>query len=974
MDKKMIKPEYSGLEIAVIGMAGRFPGAGNIDDFWENLKNGVESVKFFSDAELVEAGLDRETIDNPNFIKAYGDLDGREYFDSSFFGYVPEEALVMDPQMRLFHECVWEALEDAGYPPDTYDGLIGLYGGAGPGFCWEIYAAAFASHAIDSFSANQLRNRDYLCARISYKLNLKGPAVFVQTACSTGLVAVHLASRGLLTGETHIALAGGVALKINSFPGYIYQEGMIYTRDGHTRAFDAKANGVMGGEGAGVVVLKLLKHAMADQDHIWAIIKGTAINNDGLRKVGFTAPSPDGQAEVIRMALKMSRVDPQTIGYIETHGTATPLGDIIEMEALNLVFGKGKEKRCPIGSVKTNIGHTDAAAGSASLIKTVLALKYRQIPPSLHFQTPNPNIDFSSFYVNTALQDWISDGDHPRRAGVSSFGIGGTNAHVILEEFQGLFLKKPPLDPAKTFDFGLMIFSAKSQAALDRMIGNYYDFFEKNKEIAIEDAAYTLQLGRSSFPHRAFFVCKDADDAREILSAPASGKIKRFSIPKKGKPPVFMFSGQGTYYINMGLELYQSQDPCVAVFRRELDRCFELIKSENDFKAILFPEKGKEEPEALNRTSISQPLLFMFEYALASMLIAWGIKPGAMIGYSTGEYTAACLAGVFSLENALKLVALRGRLVEALPVGAMLSVPLTENELLPILKSHEELSLAVDNGSSCVVSGTPEDISAFEKEMKAQKRLCIRLNVTHAGHSRILEPIVEIYEAAVREVKPQKPSERYVSTVTGQWITDAQATDPGYWAQHIQSPVRFFQGLNVLMGEDYSTFIEIGPGKSLSNFARQHPGKKEGMLIANLVRDMNETVSDMYYLMDRLGRMWLYGQSIDWKKFYGEKKKHRMSLPTYPFEKIRYPSTVNISKIVSDLTAVMGDKFGKNEAYGNAVFSEASYKAERPELVTPYVEPSTLTEKELVLMWENFFGVGKIGIIDDFFELGGDSL
>ncbi|MGE5343491.1 MAG: amino acid adenylation domain-containing protein [Candidatus Omnitrophota bacterium] len=974
------KPGYSGLEIAIIGMAGRFPGANNIEDFWNNLKNGIESISFFSDDELRAEGVHDQLINHPAYIKASAVVEGKEYFDSSFFGYTPHDAAIMEPQIRIFHECAWEALEDAGYNPFTYEGLIGLYAGASTSVNWEAYNSISGTVApIDIFNAQQLMCKDYLTTRISYKLNLKGIAVSVHTACSTALVAIHMACRGLLTGESNLMIAGGV--KITNFlkSGYFYQEGMIFSPDGHCHAFDAQAKGSVQGEGAGVVVLKLLKHALTDRDHIWAIIKGTAVNNDGSRKMGFSAPSSDGQADVIRMALKMSRVEPQSIGYIETHGTATPLGDLIEAEALTLVFGKSKRKQFAIGSIKTNIGHLDTAAGAAGIIKTVLALKYQQIPPSLHFKTPNPNIDFDNapFYVNTILKPWVSD-NYPRRAGVSSFGVGGTNAHVVLEEYNEQL--NAPASPNSS-DYRLIVLSAKTPQALERMIENYQNFFEKNRDINFSDVAYTLQVGRAVFHHRAMFVCPDIQTAIDILSSPDSGKIKRFSLSKSGKAPVFMFSGQGTCYVNMGLGLYQS----VPVFRREMDRCFELLASirGHDFKSILYPPEGQENPEALNRPSVSQPVLLAFEYALARMLIQWGIKPGRMIGYSIGEYAAACLAGVFSLEDALKLVAVRGQLIEELPVGTMISVPLPENDLMPLLESYPELSLAVDNGASCIVSGKPEAIDAFEKNLKSKKLLCIRLNMVFAGHSDLMDTVLRKYEPVINGIQLEKPKELYISTVTGTWIKNEEAISPAFWLEHLRRTVRFSKGLNVLLQEENTLFVEIGPGKSLSNMLRQHDRKKEDMLVVNLVRDRSENVPDCYYLMDRLGRLWLYGQSIHWNGIDEPDKPSRVSLPTYPFEKIRYSAVADTVKLVSELKFGSGtvpaenEKKEKNElAEKNAIEEKdkGNEDLQRAGLLTPYLEANTPTEAVITDIWQTRLGIGKIGVIDDFFDLGGDSL
>ncbi|MCP4217668.1 MAG: type I polyketide synthase, partial [bacterium] len=557
--------QYTGMEIAIIGMAGTFPGADSVDEFWENIKNGVDSVSTFSAEELVEEGIDRESIDHPDYVKCRQVVQGKEFFDSSFFDYLPNEAALMDPQMRVFHQTVWEGLEDAGYTSEGFNGLIGLYAGNSSNFDWEAAARmSEAAQAVDGFTAMQLTGRDFLTTRVAHKLNLKGPALFLQTACSTSLVAVHTACRALLTGDCHIAVAGGVKIDYNFKKGYLFQEGMIGSPDGHCRAFDAKAKGTVGSEGSAVVVLKKLKKALADRDYIYAVIKGSGINNDGLRKVGYTAPSVDGQADAIRMAYKVGRVEPQSISYVEAHGTATALGDPIEAEALIAVFGKDKEKTCGLGSVKSNVGHMDSAAGVGGLIKTALALKHKLMPPSLYFENPNPAIDFvnSPFYVNTALKEWT--GKSPLRAGVSSFGIGGTNAHAILEE-------APQPEPAAADRlYKLLPFSAKSAGALERLTAKLGTFFKKNTDCHLADAAYTLQVGREAFNHRSVLVCQDGAEAARKLAA---GDFKTFSTKKEKKQVVFMFPGQGSQYVNMARGLYETEP----LFRQEMDNCFELI-------------------------------------------------------------------------------------------------------------------------------------------------------------------------------------------------------------------------------------------------------------------------------------------------------------------------------------------------------------------------------------------------------------
>jgi iturin family lipopeptide synthetase A len=876
---------FTGLEIAVIGMAGRFPGANNINDFWNNLKNGVESISFFADEELLDAGAEQTLIDNPNFVKAKGIINGKENFDLNFFGYIPDEVTMMDPQIRVFHECVWEALEDAGYNPYTYKGLIGLYAGAGENFDWEALSMISRPASIDHFSAIQLRDRDFLTTRISYKLSLNGPAVCIKTACSTSLVAIHMACRGLLLGDCTIALAGGVTVGISSKGGYLHEQGMVSSPDGHCRAFDVGAEGSVWGDGAAVVVLRKIKSAMADRDNVLAVIKGSAINNDGERKIGFSAPSVDGQAEVIRIAQKVARVEPQSISYIEAHGTGTPLGDAIEMEALNQVFGKSKGKYCGLGSVKTNIGHLDTAAGIAGFIKVVLSLKHKQILPSLHFVKPNPEIDFGSgpFYVNTGLKEWKNNGQ-PLRAGISSFGIGGTNAHVILEEMPVLERDTVSMsEPSR--DYKLILLSAKTESALDKMTENFVEHLNKNPDTDLADIAYTMQTGRKRFYYRRKLLCSNFSEAIDTLSSLDSRKVQTHLSGEENKPVVFMFSGLGLEYVNMGLGLYQKEP----VFRKEMDKCFTLLQEVSGIalKDILYPaDNSNEADEMMRQVEISQYAVFIFAYSLANLLISWGINPEAMIGYSFGEYVAACISGVFSLKDILILLNIRAKLLRQLPGGMMLSVPLSAGEVEPLLA--DELSIGIDNGASCVVSGSIEAVRLFEQKIKERKLLCMPLDSSHGIHSKLMEPIIKEFERQISKIPLNPPQLPYISTVTGDWIKGEDAASPVYWARQLRATVRFSDGIKRLLEEPDTIFLEVGPGREISALVRREIDYKPDHRVINLVRHPRKEVADDYFLLDKIGLLWLYGVDINWSKFYSEEKRYRVSLPTYPFERRRF--------------------------------------------------------------------------------------
>lgn len=870
-------------DIAIIGMSGRFPGARNIGKFWQNLRDGVESISFFSDQEL---GIDPAVLGDPNYVKARGVLDDIESFDASFFGFNPREADIMDPQQRLFLECAWEALENAGYDPEKYDGLIGVYAGANMNtyLLFNLYSNHEFIESVGDLQTIIGNDKDFLATRVSYELNLKGPSMAVQTACSTSLVAVCLACQGLLNYQCDMALAGGVSIGVPQKAGYFYQEGGIASPDGHCRAFDARARGTVSGNGLGIVVLKRLADALADGDCIQAIIKGSAVNNDGSLKVGYTAPSVDGQAEVIAMAQAMAMMEPETITYIEAHGTGTSLGDPIEVAALTQVFRASTKKKgfCAIGSVKTNIGHLGAAAGVAGLIKTVLALKHKLLPPSLHFEQPNSKIDFanSPFYVNSLLSGWKS-GRTPRRAGISSFGIGGTNAHVILEE--------APMTEASgsSRPWHLLVLSAKTRAALEIATANLIEHLEQHPNLNLADVAYTLQVGRKAFNHRLMLGCRNLDDAVSALKTLDPKRVFT-TIQEPGTRPIgFMFPGQGTQYVNMALELYQVE----LTFREQVDHCAELLKPYLglDLRSVLYPteEQSAAATQQLNQTFITQPVLFVIEYALAKLWMQWGVRPQTMIGHSIGEYVAACLAGVFPLEDALSLVALRGRTIQELPGGAMLSVPLPEKEVHALL--GKRLSLAAINGPSlCVISGPIDAVDDLQNLLNGQGVNCRRLHVSHAFHSAMMEPILETFAEQVKKVEMKPPKIPFVSNVTGTWITAAEATDPSYWTRHLRQPVRFADGVQELLKEPDQILLELGPGQTLGMLARQHSDKRANPVVLSSLRQPHDQHSDVAFLLNTLGRLWLAGVEVDWSEFYAGQRCHRIPLPSYPFEHRRY--------------------------------------------------------------------------------------
>ncbi|MGE5343971.1 MAG: beta-ketoacyl synthase N-terminal-like domain-containing protein [Candidatus Omnitrophota bacterium] len=970
------KTDYTGFEVAVIGMSGRFPGAKDIGEFWENLINGKESISFFTDEELLESGIKPEILANPNYIKVNGFLEGSEYFDSFFFGYTEIEATLMDPQTRIFHECAWGALEDAGYCPDTYNGLIGLYVGADDHFHWRV-ASLFSNNVAQlGVKASQLlMNKDFLGGWVSYKLNLKGPSYTLSTACSTSLVAIHVAGQAILNGECDIALAGGVNITQLNKTGYLCTTGMPFSSDGHLHAFDAGPHGIIGGNGAAVVLLKRLDDAVKDRDHIYAIIKGSAINNDGVNKVGFTAPSVDGQARVVRAALEMAEVEPETIGYVEAHGTATELGDPIEIQALKLAFNTDKRQYCRIGSVKTNIGHLSAAAGVAGLIKAALCVKHGMIPASLNFKFPNPKIDFknSPFYVNAELSEW-KDEFNPRRAGVSSFGLGGTNAHVILEE-------APQAEPSsQSREFQILLLSAKTEAALDRNTQNLALYLEKNPGINLADVSYTLQTGRKPFPYRRMTVTPNRENLVQCLSFPEYENPPSVMVREEDRPLVFVFSGQGSQYVNMGLDLY-NQEP---QFREEMDHGFHILESLSNvnIKEILYPS-GERLPDAKEKIAqYGGPITLILEYSLAKLLMQWGFTPQAMIGYSFGEYTAACLSGVFSLEDVLKLSVLRGQMMVSMPEGSMMSVPLPEGELRSLV--NPDIDIAAVNGPSfCIVSGAPQPIKELRMELKDKGHECYRFLLFRAGHSKMMIPYKEEFMAHFNGIPMNPPQIPYVSGLTGNWVTRKQATSPEYWARHMTETIRFYDGIGLLLREFNPIFVQVGADRGLPQYIGMHPLKEEENLALNLVRYPKEEDNDVHFLLSGIGRLWQYGAKVNWENFYAHEKRSRISLPTYSFESTPYPPLGDIRKIIADIrsgrsmdsSALLSKK---NETIATKVENTALHavqrKRKRPKLKTPYAPPTNDMEQKLVEIFQSFFGIEPIGIYDDFYDLGGDSL
>lgn len=903
----------SGLEIAVIGMSCRFPGAHNIEEFWENICDGKESISFFTDQELQESGVPLNVLEQPNYVKARGILEDVDKFDANFFGINPSEAEIIDPQQRVFLECAWHALENAGYNPHSYTRPIGLFAGEYDNSYQErIYSKLDINERMGDFIVRISNEKDYLTTRVAYHLKLRGPVVTVQTACSTSLVAVHLACQSLLNGSCDIALAGGVTVRADERTGYLYQEAGTLSPNGHCRPFDASAHGFVSSNGVGVVVMKRLEDAIADNDTIYGVIKGSAINNDGSDKVGYSAPSVRGQADVISSALAMAEIDPSTISYIEAHGSATLLGDPIEINALREAFTPYTSNKgfCAIGSVKGNIGHVHVAAGIAGLIKTLLALTHKTLPPSINYIKPNPNIDFDNtpFYVNTEKKEWLRINEYtPRRAGVSAFGIGGTNGHVVLEE-----APEDRISPS-TRPWHLITMSAKSLAALEDITTGFTNKLKHDKDIDLANAAYTLSVGRKTFEYKRMFVCKDREDAIAAIEYPNQKRLLTSQYTNESAPIIFMFPGLGDHCLNMGLEFYHSEP----VYRDVIDKCSEILYPMigRDIRQVIYSEQKEHEKAAklgqvqglnlarlfsnrdnqseelgeLNRTSLAQPAVFITEYALAQLWMSWGIQPQALIGFSIGEYVSACLAEVFSLEDALFLIANRARLIEDLPSGAMLAVLLSQEEISTYLSPN--VSLAAINGPSiCVVAGPNEDIASLENTL-ADKNIATRqIRTSHAFHSKMMLPIMEESANLVKKISVNSPKLPYVSTVTGDWVLEKDAIDPDYWARHMCDPVLFYNGIKRAFGEGGKVLIEIGPGQALSSLAMPYTlGEiNKRTTILQTMKNQTEQKSDYESSISALGKLWLSGIQIDRARVYKNETRKRISLPDYPFERNRY--------------------------------------------------------------------------------------
>ncbi|MDC7222443.1 MAG: beta-ketoacyl synthase N-terminal-like domain-containing protein [Spirochaetales bacterium] len=934
--------------IALIGMSGAFSEASNIDEYWNNIKSGKECIKDLTEKDLIDAGIPSEIYNKPTYVKRSASLEEAKMFDPAFFGYTPTEARMMDPQHRIFLEHSWKCLEDGGYDPDKYDGLIGVYAGCSQNN-YLLTNLINSNERPDSLEAFQMmlgNDKDYLTSKVSYKFNLKGPSMTIQTACSTSAVSIQQACLSLLSYQCDMALSGGCSINVPYKGGYEYKDGLIFSPDGHCRSFDADANGTVFGDGVGVLLLKRLEDALEEGDRIHALIRSSAINNDGSAKVSYTAPGVKSQAEAVATAIALAEVPTESIAYVEAHGTGTLLGDPIETAALTEAFRMDTEKKgfCVLGSVKPNIGHLDAGAGVAGVIKTVKMLQEGVFPPQVNFNKPNPALELenSPFRINRELSPWERK-DYPRRAGVTSLGVGGTNVHLILEEYI-----PEPVEQSDDDEIRLLPLSAKSPESLRLMKKNLVDFL-KEERAAPADISFTLQKGRKEFPYRDVLplIPRKDQDYEAFLNTP----LPREKAEKT--PVVFLFSGQGSQYPDMGRELYEK----IPSIRETMDRCFAYLKKEKslNIKEILYPSPEKKEISGalLRETGYTQPALFILEYAVARYLQEFGIQPDYLLGHSLGEYTAACLAGVFSLEEALSLVAERGRIMQKALPGSMLSLALGERETQALIDSSEELQIAVVNSPGrCVVSGTKGAIVDLQDHLERQEIPCSLLKTSHAYHSFMMDSILEEFKKEVEKVRFNRAEIPLISNKTGQFAGEDSLSDPSYWVEQLRSTVRFSDGLTTLWEKaDRLHFIEVGPGNSLCNLLRMHPACPEKPLIQSTVPGPKQNISAREFFLKSLGKMWQNGCEVDWDYLFRGEVRQKVSLPSYPFEHREYwvgkpclPSAERRYDSVPD---------GENG--------------------TAAPVPQTRRE-QLVDIWRETFGIDDIHEESDFFELGGDSL
>lgn len=878
-------------DIAIIGIAAHLPGAPDPATYWQNLVGGVESIRPLSEQELLDAGVTRTQLSLPSYVPSAATLDGVYDFDADFFGLSPKEAGIMDPQHRHFLAAAWEALEDAAHVPDSFEGAIGVFAGCGQGSYYmnNLLSNEDLVRDVGLFLLRHTGNdKDFLATRASYVFDLRGPSVNVQTACSTSLVATHLATQHLLSGECDLALAGGVTIEVPHGQGYLYHEGEVLSPDGHCRAFDRRAKGTVFGSGAGVVALRRLDDALDDGDRIYAVVKGTAVNNDGANKVGYLAPSVEGQAACVIEALAVADVDASTVGYVECHGTGTPMGDPIELAALTQAFQDDEDSSpadCRVGSVKTNIGHLDTAAGVASLVKVSLALHHGAIPASLNFEEANPELGLerSPFSVNDELFPWPATAGTPRRAGVNSLGVGGTNAFAVLEEAP-LRAASPPADGLQ-----LLTLSARSTAALDAACDRLADHLEAHPDLELADVAWTLHVGRKAFSERRVLAVRSHADAIEQLRSRDRRSVFTHTASSSEQSLTFLFPGGGSQHAGMAAGLHETEPE----FARHIDAGLQILEAEHglDLRSLLL-DRVDGDARAVADARLDEPhnqfpSIFLVEYALARLLISRGLEPTGLVGHSLGETTAACVAGTMSFADCLGLAVLRGKLMGSVS-GGLVAVPLPADELAPMIEELE-LDLAVVNAPELtVVSGPSDRLDQLTERLSQSGVEALVVPVGSAPHSRLLDPILDDFRAGVEAIDLQPPQIPWVSNRTGTWIEDDVATDPGYWVEHLRNTVHFSDCLATLAKDPSRVMLEVGPGKTLSSLARMHPDLKSSQVAIPMMRHADDDVADDAALLAAIGRLWAVGGTLDTDALFDADVRQRVGLPTYPFQTQTY--------------------------------------------------------------------------------------
>jgi phthiocerol/phenolphthiocerol synthesis type-I polyketide synthase E len=949
--------------IAVVGMAGRFPGADSVSAFWNNLRRGEESIVTLSEDELVAAGVGEKALANPAYVKRAALLAGIDEFDADFFGFTPQAARMMDPQHRLFLQCVWHALEDASYDPAQLDGSIGVYGtSSASGYLLHNLMSHHDPHAIIGQGATfemvnlSLQNdKDHLATRVAHQFNLRGPALSVQTACSSSLVAVHLACQSILNGECDIALAGGSSIRIPHRVGYWYQAGSMVSPTGHCRPFDVRADGTIFGSGVAAVVLKPLQAAVDDGDRVHAVIRGSAINNDGSTKMTYAAPNAVGQAEAIAEAHAVADIDASSVSYVETHGTGTPLGDPIEIEGLRQAFGVSSAPRpgpCFVGSVKSNIGHLETAAGMAGLIKTILCLKHRAIPPTLHFTSPNPelHLDRGPFIVRSEYGPWECDG--VRRAGVSSFGVGGTNAHVVLEEAPAV--SKSDIQPPPQ----VLLLSARTAEALKESRSALAAELSGPDRLNLSDVAFTL-AGRRKENIRMAAVANDQQHAIDVLRTSEHDNVFVAESAGEATSPelnservAFLFPGQGAQHIGMARGLYESEP----VFAQHFDRCTAAFDEELgiDLRAEMFDGAAHN----LERTDRAQPALFAVEYALAELIESYGVRAAALTGHSIGEYAAATIAGIFDLPTAVKAVSMRARLMHAAPRGVMVAVALSPDAIAEYLSPDVDLA-AVNEPGGCVVAGSDENIRTFTDRLAEHKIVARRVRTSHGFHSRLMDSVIPEFKSFLSRLTLHEPQIPMLSNITGTWMSASEATNPATWARQIRATVRFSDELDALLNDPSRVLVEVGPGGTLTGSATRHPRWSSGHRAVRLMRHQAQNRSDCDTFLLALGQLWAGGIKVDWTPRSAGHRPRRVSLPGYPFVRQRH---------WVDYQPHAGLAEGTTATNGTAPSAGAA--AATPAATTGKPQ----TEDTLQRIWAQCLGVGSVDRNANFFELGGDSL